>query len=187
MPLNLHPAYDGMEYRTSGLMPRVYDVAMQSQDPRTRIGCVIRTLGKKGAHRHYSMSNNTICGGSLEDYLKHMSKHDALEHAERLAIHLAREDVRIAYERGVSSILAVNEVPCASCARAIALTHISEVYICGLWQLHVTENGPDPSARVAAAREIFRRNNIKFYIDPAGSIGSVARRDDMDFIPWAGE
>lgn len=164
-------------------MTQVYLTASGSMDPRTKIGSVLTFEGSV-----YARANSTVCGSPLEEYLPFMSKHEALEHAERLTIDAAamslavyRSERRGAAHGAVPSI-SVNEIPCADCARAIVRAGIRRVYICAWWQRHVSEHGPDPAYKLMAARTIFSKNNVEFYLDDEGS-SLLARRDDMDFRP----
>lgn len=109
--------------KSSYYMSMVYLTAMQSEDPDTKIGCVIvgpdkeiRSTGYNGLPRGIKIT---------KERLERPEKYKWMEHAERNAFYNATR-------MGISikdCFLYVNGMPCHDCARAIIQSGISHVIV----------------------------------------------------------
>lgn len=176
----LHMKQTELLYRESGiLMDRAYYSTCKAMGKRTKVGAAIMAGGSI-----FHGTNVTPCGEPLETYGEASYK-DVLQHAEREAIRHAGAYVAWRCVQGLgdtSARLAVNEVPCPSCAREIIAAGIKEVYICAFWQAHASHLGPDPRSAILRLSGMLRPNGIQLFLDPTGWDGP-ARRDDHDFVP----
>jgi len=175
----LHERQTQILYKESGLMAMAYAKTSLAMGKRTKVGAALSVGGNV-----FCGTNVTPCGEPLSNYGEASYK-DVLQHAEREAIRHAGAYVawRAAQRLGdTSPRLAVNEVPCPSCAREIIAAGIKEVYVCAFWQAHASHLGPDPRPSIQRALGMFRPNGIQLFLDPTGWDG-LARRDDHDFVP----
>jgi dCMP deaminase len=128
------------------------ELAKQSPDPNTRVGCVI--VGVDGTTRSQGCNTFPDRIRMLPSRLLPPEKYSWIEHAERNAIYRAAQ-LGIAL---AACTLYVGHFPCISCARAIIQVGIREVVI-GAKSAEAYE-GSEYREEQKVAREILREAGI---------------------------
>jgi len=167
-------------------MTRAYIAASMSMDSRTKIGCVF--VHKWHGDLNFVSANRPPANSRPASYEgTSLTKHDYMEHAERLAIY---DIFRNAIDEGAESLdfsdytVYVNETPCSDCMRAMVEVGIRDVRICDRWFNHCRTHGPDPNDKYEKSATIMTMaggmvTRGAFELEEA----VVARRDDLNFNP----
>jgi len=162
-------------------MKMAYDAAIRSKDPRTKIGCV---LVDKWSETKYLLAANRPAGKATPEQFENtpLTKHDYMEHAERIAIMNAFKLLELEDDL-TDFVIYVNETPCTDCMNAIVESGIRDVRTCERWYQHCLTHGPDPEEKYKKAATIMAANG-GLMTRSAWNLGTVhARRDDLQFQP----
>lgn len=157
---------------------KVYEVASNSVDPRTKIGCVIRCSDGTivSAHNDLPKKNWAIVDRIRDDK---DFKRSVVEHAEVLAI----RELERTMKAGLANSLWVNEIPCPACIRSIVGSPIETVHLHYWWLIHRKLHGPDPSQQLADFQDCMNWFGKKVVISKEEVNDILALRDDRDFYP----